>query len=122
MVTRYEDVITVLHRYSADRTPTPAYFEALGAPEVSPVAKVMVKQMLFMDAPAHTRLRKLAGGSFTPARVRMLRDHIQAIANRLIDAICERGRGTHGPAGRFRRAASGDCYGGDAGRSGGRSR
>src|SRR4051812_18981366 len=64
VVTRYEDVITVLHRYSADRTPTPAYFEALGAPEVSPVAKVMVKQMLFMDAPAHTRLRKLAGVSF----------------------------------------------------------
>jgi cytochrome P450 len=93
VVTRYEDVITVLHRYSADRTPTPEYFEALGAPEVSPIAKVMVKQMLFMDAPAHTRLRKLAGMSFTPARVRVLRDHIQAIADRLIDAICARGAG-----------------------------
>jgi pimeloyl-[acyl-carrier protein] synthase len=93
VVTRYEDVITVLHRYSADRTPTPAYFEALGAPEVSPIAKVMVKQMLFMDAPAHTRLRKLAGVSFTPARVRILRDHIQNIANQLIDAICARGDG-----------------------------
>ena len=61
IVTRYEDVITVLHRFSADRTPSPEYFEALGAPEVGPIAKVMVKQMLFMDAPAHTRLRKLAG-------------------------------------------------------------
>jgi pimeloyl-[acyl-carrier protein] synthase len=53
----------------------------------------MVKQMLFMDAPAHTRLRKLAGVSFTPARVRILRDHIQNIANQLIDAICARGDG-----------------------------
>src|SRR5277367_4442919 len=58
IVTRYQDVITVLQRFSADRTPTPEYFEALGAPEVSPIAKVMVKQMLFMDGPAHARLRK----------------------------------------------------------------
>ena len=93
IVTRYDDVITVLHRYSADRTPTPAYFEALGAPEVSPIARVMVKQMLFMDAPAHTRLRKLAGVSFTPARVRGLRGHIQTIADDLIDKISARGPG-----------------------------
>src|SRR5450755_4683602 len=70
VVTRYEDVITVLHRFSAQRTPSPEYFEMLGAPEVSPIAKVMVKQMLFMDAPTHTRLRKLAGSAFSPARLR----------------------------------------------------
>src|ERR1700679_2199742 len=93
VVTRYEDVITVLHRFSAERTPSPAYFELLGAPEVAPIAKVMVKQMLFMDAPSHTRLRKLAGSAFTPARVRVLRDHIQAIAERLIDDICARNTG-----------------------------
>jgi hypothetical protein len=94
IVTRYEDVITVLRSYSADRTPTPEYFEMLGAPEVSPIAKVMVKQMLFMDAPSHTRLRKLAGAAFTPARVRLLRDHIQSIADRLIDDIIARGTGS----------------------------
>jgi cytochrome P450 len=93
IVTRYEDVITVLQRYSADRSPTPAFFEALGAPEVAPVAKVMNKQMLFMDAPSHTRLRKLAGLSFTPARVRVLRDHIQQIATRLIEDVINRGTG-----------------------------
>ena len=93
IVTRYEDVITVLQRYSADRTPSPAFFEALGAPEVGPIAKVMIKQMLFMDAPAHTRLRKLAGLSFTPARVRVLRDHIQQIATKLIDDVISRGSG-----------------------------
>jgi cytochrome P450 len=93
VVTRYDDVVTVLHHFSADRTPSPAYFEALGAPEVSPVARVMVKQMLFMDAPAHTRLRKLAGAPFTPARVRVLRDHIQEIATRLIDDVVARKTG-----------------------------
>ncbi len=93
VVTRYEDVITVLTRFSADRTPTPAYFEALGAPQVSPIAAVMVKQMLFLDAPAHTRIRKLAGAAFLPARVRALRDHIQEVATRLIDDIIARGPG-----------------------------
>ena len=93
IVTRYEDVITVLHRYSADRTPTPEYFEALGAPEVAPIAKVMRRQMLFMDAPSHTRLRKLAGAAFTPARVRVLHDQIQKIADKLIDTIIARNDG-----------------------------
>lgn len=93
IVTRYDDVITVLHRYSAARTPSPAFFAALGAPEVGPIAKVMVNQMLFMDAAAHTRLRSLASPAFTPARVRVLREHIQKIATRLIDDIQERGLG-----------------------------
>jgi cytochrome P450 len=94
VVTRYEDVVTVLTRFSADRTPPPEFFETLGVPEVTPVAKVMVKQMLFMDAPAHTRLRKLASPAFMPARVRALREHIGAIADRLVDEIQDRGTGT----------------------------
>jgi cytochrome P450 len=94
IVTRYDDVITVLTRFSADRTPTPEYFEALGAPEVTPVARLMVQQMLFMDPPAHTRLRRLAGPAFTPGRVRDLRPHIEEIAAKLIDEIIARGTGT----------------------------
>jgi cytochrome P450 len=93
VVTRYEDVATVLRRFSADRTPGPEYFEALGVPEVGPVAKVMIKQMLFLDAPAHTRLRRLAGAAFQPVHVAKLREHIQDIADRLIDDIQARGSG-----------------------------
>ena len=93
IVTRYQDVITVLTQFSAARTPTAEFFEALGAPEVAPIAKVMVQQMLFMDAPAHTRLRKLAGPAFMPKRVRVLHDHIQHIATKLLDDIEARGTG-----------------------------
>jgi cytochrome P450 len=93
IVTRYDDVISVLSRFSAARTPTPEFFEALGAPEVSPIAKVMVKQMLFQDGSAHTRLRKLAAPAFLPARVRALRAHIEEITTGLIDAIVARGGG-----------------------------
>jgi cytochrome P450 len=93
VVTRYEDVITVLSRFSAARTPTPEYFEALGAPEVSPIARVMVRQMLFLDGASHARVRKLAAPAFLPARVRELHGHIRDIAERLVDAIIERGTG-----------------------------
>jgi pimeloyl-[acyl-carrier protein] synthase len=93
VVTRYKDVVTVLTRFSADRTPSPEYFEALGAPHVGPIAKVMVKQMLFLDPPAHERLRKLAAPAFMPARVRILRDHIENIATQLIDHVLARGTG-----------------------------
>lgn len=93
IVTRYDDVLTVLQRFSAARTPSPQFFEVLGAPEVAPVAKVMVKQMLFMDPPGHTRLRKLAGLFFSPARVRALHDHVKRIAARLLDDVIARGNG-----------------------------
>lgn len=93
VVTRYDDVVTVLTRFSAERAPSPEYFEAIGAPEVSPIAKVMVRQMLFRDGAAHARLRKLASGAFMPARVRVLHDHIQEIATQLIDDIQARADG-----------------------------
>jgi pimeloyl-[acyl-carrier protein] synthase len=90
VVTRYCDVVRVLHDFSADRTPTPEQLERMNLSALSPIAAVMVKQMLFLDAPAHTRLRSLASSAFTPARVRTLQSHIQQIANTLIDAAMER--------------------------------
>ncbi len=92
VVTRYADVVTVLHRFSANRTPTPAQLEAMGLGALTPIARVMVRQMLFMDAPAHTRLRGLAAQAFTPRRVAVLRNHIQEIADGLIAAVLPRGR------------------------------
>ena len=86
VVTRYSDVVRVLHDFSADRTPTPEQLERMNLSAISPIAAVMVKQMLFLDAPAHTRLRSLASSAFSPARVRVLRSHIQQIADTLIDA------------------------------------
>ena len=91
VVTRYADVITVLHKYQADRTPTPEQLNAIGCAALNPIAQVMVKQMLFMDGSAHTRLRTLAAQAFSPARVAVLRDHIQEIANRLVDELEGRG-------------------------------
>jgi pimeloyl-[acyl-carrier protein] synthase len=91
VVTRYSDVLEVLHTFSADRTHTPDKLMVMGLSEMSPIAQLMVKQMLFMDPPAHTRLRSLASQAFSPARVAVLRSHIREITNRLLDAIHKKG-------------------------------
>jgi pimeloyl-[acyl-carrier protein] synthase len=92
VVTRYDDVMQVLSSFSADRTPTPKQLSSMGLGDLTPIAQVMVQQMLFMDAPAHTRLRGLCAEAFTPHRVEALRSHIQEIANRLLDQVQGAGR------------------------------
>ena len=92
VVTRYADVVTVLHHFSANRTPTPEQFVAMDLPELGPIAQLMTRQMLFMDAPAHTRLRGLATMAFTPARVEALRSHIRSILDDLMAPLLRAGR------------------------------
>jgi cytochrome P450 len=89
VVTRYADVVTVLSNrgFSARRTPTPEDLAALGLDGLRPIAQVMVRQMLFLDPPAHNRIRNLAAAAFTPRRVEALRAHIQEIVDHLLDAI-----------------------------------
>jgi hypothetical protein len=84
VVTRYADVITVLHRYRAGRTPEPERLTALGMGELTPIAALMVRQMLFLDPPEHGRVRRLASVAFTPRRVARLREHIRQIAEGLV--------------------------------------
>src|SRR5579859_6601630 len=53
VVTRYADVVNVFQRFSARRTPTPGQLTALGLAALTPLAEVMVRQMLFLDSPDH---------------------------------------------------------------------
>ena len=92
VVTRYADVVHVFQRFSADRTPTPEQLTTLGLTALTPLAEVMVLQMLFLDPPNHGRVRGLASKAFTARRVEVLRTHIQDITNSLLDAVQEKGR------------------------------
>ncbi|HLI23309.1 MAG TPA: cytochrome P450 [Acidimicrobiales bacterium] len=92
VVTRYQDVATVLQRFHAARTPNPRRLEELGLGELRPIAEVMVRQMLFLDPPEHGRVRRLASVAFTPRRVARLRDHIRQVAEGLVDALAGSGR------------------------------
>ena len=92
VVTGYTNVMAVLTKFSALRTPAPEQLAALGLSELGPIAEIMVRQMLFMDAPQHTRLRRLAAYAFRPARVASLSARIQEITDDLIDKFAPAGR------------------------------
>jgi cholest-4-en-3-one 26-monooxygenase len=47
--------------------------------------------MIDFDAPEHSRRRKLVSSGFTPRRVKALEDHVRAVCDDAIDAVCERG-------------------------------
>jgi hypothetical protein len=87
VVTRYADVVDVLQRFKADRTPTPERLDELGMGELTPIAAVMVQQMLFLDPPKHGRVRRLASVAFTPRRIAVLREHIHQIADSLVNEL-----------------------------------
>jgi cytochrome P450 len=84
VVTHYDDVVRVLRDFSAQRTPSPEQLTGMGLSALNPVAQVMVKQMLFLDPPSHTRIRGLASAAFTPNRVEALRSHIRDIVKNLL--------------------------------------
>jgi cytochrome P450 len=91
VVTRYEDAVTVLKSYRAARTPPPQRLSALGLGELTPIAELMVRQMLFLDPPEHRRVRRLAAAAFTPRRVAKLREHIRQVAEELVERLPARG-------------------------------
>lgn len=91
VVTRYADVVSVLQHLSASRTPTPEQLSTLGLSTLVPIAEVLMRQMLFMDGPAHVRIRGLVSNAFTPRRVELLRSRIQRIADGLLDAVRDKG-------------------------------
>jgi pimeloyl-[acyl-carrier protein] synthase len=92
VVTSYAECVIVLSKYKAGRTPTPEYLEAMGLSVLAPYAAMMLKQILFMDPPAHASMRAMCAVAFSPKRMEALRQRTMDIANELIDQVVERGR------------------------------
>jgi len=91
VVTRYADVVTVLHRFSADRTLSTVQLTSMGLKALVPIVDVTRRQMLFRDAPYHSKLRSLCASAFTPGRVAVLRNHIQDVVNSLVNRFVGKG-------------------------------
>jgi cytochrome P450 len=91
VVTTYADVVTVLTKFKAERTPSPERMAAMGLGALSPYAELMQRQLLFIDAPDHTRIRAVCAAAFTPRRITQLREGIQQIADRLLDQVVAKG-------------------------------
>jgi cytochrome P450 len=92
VVTRYSDVVQVFQHFLAARTPTPEKLSELGLGQMSPISRVMTRQMLFLDQPAHGRVRGIAAVAFTARRVQHLRQRIQEVVDGLLDQVVARGR------------------------------
>jgi|HubBroStandDraft_1064217.scaffolds.fasta_scaffold11582_2 pimeloyl-[acyl-carrier protein] synthase len=92
VVTSYAEVVTVLTKYSASRTPTPEQMARMGLGVMQPFAEMLTQQILFMDGAAHARLRGLCAAAFAPRRVAGLRTAINEIAKELIDRVEPNGK------------------------------
>ena len=64
--------------------------EEQGVPS-GPLMDMLSYWMLFMDPPAHARLRRLVNRAFTPRAVESLRPRVQQLVDGYLDAAAERG-------------------------------
>ncbi|WP_062355116.1 cytochrome P450 family protein [Herbidospora yilanensis] len=87
LVSRFEDVRAAFadNRLSSDYSNAPAHFHAahlaFGGDTVG------ARTMLNLDAPDHTRVRKLAAATFTERRVAQWQETIAGIVDGLLDAV-----------------------------------
>ncbi|MGX2997858.1 cytochrome P450 family protein [Streptomyces sp. JNUCC 64] len=89
LVTRYEDVRTGLAdpRLSLDKgNGLPGGYHGFRLPPV------LDSNLLNMDPPDHTRVRRLVSRAFTPRRIERLREPVRRTAHRLVDAFEPAGR------------------------------
>ncbi|MBU3869267.1 cytochrome P450 [Streptomyces sp. 4503] len=89
LVTRYEDVRRLLAdpRLALDkRHAAPGNFRGFSLPPA------LDANLLNMDPPDHTRVRRLVVKAFTPGRVERMREPVRRIADGLLDAIESEGR------------------------------
>jgi cytochrome P450 PksS len=87
LVTRYEDVATVLkdERFVKDTKNALTAEQRANMLWFRKIFKALGKNMLNQDPPNHTRLRALVSKAFTPPLVEHMRERIQVLAEELID-------------------------------------
>ncbi|EOD67133.1 cytochrome P450 family protein [Amycolatopsis vancoresmycina] len=83
LVTGYDDVRAGLAdpRLSLDKAHSATGYRGLALPPA------LDRNLLNLDAPEHTRLRRILGRAFTPRRVAALRPVVEDIAGSLADAV-----------------------------------
>jgi cytochrome P450 PksS len=88
LITRYQDVLAVLKddRFSKD------WAKAQAQPWIPGMFKPLMRNMLNLDAPDHTRLRGLVHTVFTPRLIENLRGRVQSLADELLSRVQARGQ------------------------------
>jgi len=88
LVTRYDDVLSALkdHRFAKDKV------NARTPPWLPSMFKPLIRNMLDVDVPDHTRLRGLVQKVFTVRLIENLRDRVQGLADELLNQAQEKGQ------------------------------
>jgi cytochrome P450 len=98
LVTRYDDVVTVLtdQRFGKDifqvRSKEQLAATPLMTKLLAPLLMPLARHMLNRDPPDHTRLRALVQQAFSPRLVEGMRGRIETLADELLDRVKRRGR------------------------------
>jgi cytochrome P450 RapN len=87
LATSYEDVKTV----HVDRRFSKAAGLGRDVPRREGIYPTDPSLLANMDPPEHTRLRRLASGGFSPARMRELNDWVASLVDGLLDDLIEQG-------------------------------
>jgi cytochrome P450 PksS len=94
LLTRYDDVEMALRSdafaKNVKNAMTPAQLKQL--PWLPPFFKPLTNNLLYMDAPEHTRLRALVHKAFTPRMIEWMRSQITNLAHELLDKASARRR------------------------------
>jgi cytochrome P450 len=92
MVTRYDDVRALLAdtRFSTEgRKWASEQFKAMGL--TAGTGSLLEDGISVVDAPAHTRLRRVAMGAFTPRRIAAWRDTVNRVVESTLDDCARKG-------------------------------
>jgi cytochrome P450 PksS len=94
LITRYDDVVTVLkdERFAKDRSRAQTQEQLAALPWVPKAFLPLTHHMLDKDPPDHTRLRALVQQAFSPRLVEGMRSRIETIADELFSRVARRGR------------------------------
>lgn len=95
LVTRYDDVKTVLSDYTRFSNDRPPGFAVPGAPPVDDEAQARARagNLLGLDPPEHQRLRRMLTPEFTHRRMKRLQPRIVEIVDAQLDALEAAGPG-----------------------------
>jgi cytochrome P450 len=94
LCTRYEDVLHVLRdrNFTTDRSEVPLVKWVTWMTRKDEVFQaLMLRSLLTLDGPEHTRLRGLVSKAFTPRRVELLRPRLEERVEDLLDRAGEAG-------------------------------
>ena len=94
LVTRYEDVLAALkdQGFPKDKLNAVPPDRSVKQPWVPGIVRPLMRNMLDVDAPDHTRLRVLVHKAFTPRTIEQMRERIHTVTAQLLDTAEDQGR------------------------------